>query len=81
MAKRIVYTVEGRTPFPWDMLRYDASYPTDKGVSGLMELYPGGPLRDRGRPIVKVQLVCERGPITPERWASFGWFVSEQEVR
>lgn len=82
MAKRIVYTVTGRLPFPWDMLRYDASYPTDNGVQGLMAMYPGGPCRDRDPKVVySVELVCPHGSITPDRWRSFGWPVVAQEVR
>lgn len=83
MAKQIVYTVRGKEPFPFDMLRYDASYPTDKGVQGLMEVYQHGyeKLAPSQRSRVEVELVCPHGSITPDRWASFGWPVITQEKR
>ena len=65
MKRNITFTVEGRSHFPVDMLRYDSCWPasTDDALNML---------ETNQR---KVRLVSGEKP-TPARWESFGWFVT-----
>ena len=72
------YEVEGTGRFPIDMLRYDASWPTDKGVGTmLVDHEDDGYLEQR-----RVELVTESHEPTKLRWKSFGWpVVNCEEIR
>lgn len=65
------YEVEGRGPFPVDMLRYDASWP----VREAEDSYQGIGLREpecyEGTRVVRLRTI--RPKLTEERWRSFGW--------
>jgi hypothetical protein len=77
MSKLYRYTVRGRGSFPFDMLRYDAAWPTSNGASELSLL--------ASRPGVarliqnSVELLSHSKP-TVGRWNSFGWYVGEVET-
>lgn len=62
--------VEGRGPFPIDMLRYDSAFPYREEDSSLVK-----PVLTERRRVV----LCRRGVNESEgssaRWASFGWLV------
>ena len=65
-----IFTVSGRGRFPVDMLRYDEAFPAD-GMSAANIV--DNPAERRN-----VTLITHRrfGP-TNDRWASFGWVVSD----
>lgn len=71
------YTVRGSGSFPADMLRYDQSWPersedaVEIGARYDHRLMSEGP-RD-------IRLVTH-GVITPGRWSSFGWQVTDQRT-
>lgn len=72
------FTVQGRYPFPMDMLRYDSCWPADTLSANAIGL--SGSLRsidDDKEP--KITLLTWSTGITPDRWRSFGWTVIEQE--
>lgn len=68
---RIIFTVEGRGPFPLDMLRHDCCWPRDgmsaQNMDGCEDAVPR-----------RVMLVTDITTPTPDRWRSFGWVVVEQ---
>ena len=71
------FTVRGKGPFPFDMLRYDSCFPTD-GESAARMHYSrvetiGNNLRDVTLTAVGYT-PCGGGP-TVARWESFGWNV------
>ena len=70
------FKVEGRLPFPADMLRYDSCWPYSSEDAVNIELSIARETRK-----VSVKLACyrERGaPIaTDRRWSSFSWTVAE----
>ena len=70
------FTVEGRDPFPMDMLRYDACWPADTG--GALAI-SWSHTREPGPGNHKITLNTWLVGITPERWQSFGWTVVSQE--
>jgi hypothetical protein len=76
MARKFRFTVEGRYPFPVDMLRYDGAYPYGPSDVENMTSAIKGVTRgtDTLRPTVQIRLVSDRTP-TIDRWTSFGWFV------
>ena len=68
------FTVKGRCgTFPFDMLRHDRCYPaTSDDAANLTYVFGGG----SGR--LAIELVApKRSCITPGRWASFGWTVTD----
>lgn len=68
------YTVEGSTPFPIDMLRYDHSYPANVAASTTIDkLYN----RLEGRHQLALSAVTDNKTWVPTtgRWRSFGWDV------
>lgn len=66
------FTVKGRGVFPADMLRHDRCYPVDGDIDMVTNPLPVQ------RPLVEVVLVApKRSCVTPRRWASFGWTVTE----
>ena len=67
------FYVRGRGEFPFDMLRYDAAYPTGPGDASGM--YGGWDTKTR-----TVQLETNRNTFTPARWASFGWAANEEDI-
>lgn len=80
----ITYTVEGHTPFPIDMLRYDSCFPAHEKDSHLIIRTldetitpPLGPEPYR----VEVSTLRDHRThamiLTPARWKSFGWRVME----
>jgi hypothetical protein len=71
------FTVQGRDPFPMDMLRYDACWPSDTG-SALAIGWSHSHDPDR-LGTHKITMNTWKVGITPERWGSFGWTVISQE--
>jgi hypothetical protein len=65
--------VEGRGPFPIDMLRYDGCYP----VREAEDSYHGVGLREPEcyEGVRRVRLYTVRERLTVDRWRSFGWKV------
>lgn len=70
--KYYVYTVEGSTFFPLDMLRRDCSYPHDDNSTIELSLA----LKYEDRRIFRITLRSLKHPTTG-RWDSFGWPVKE----
>ena len=71
--KIITFTVQGTRPFPLDMLRYDCAWPkTQRDVNVIQGEHL--PLRPR---TVTLQSACGAGKPTVERWATYGWTVTE----
>lgn len=67
------YVVEGRGPFPTDMLRKDRAEPaTEEDRVAIMATYEDG-LQPRERR--RVTLVTREPSTSDERWESFGWRV------
>ena len=69
------YVVAGRGQFPWDMLRYDASYPTDgDSVNSLC-----GKVERRIRLSYKH---TNRRSLVPtvDRWRSYQWKVDPTSI-
>ncbi len=66
--KALDFAVEGKGPFPMDMLRYDACHPADPDSA--MALYSDR----REQRKVKLRSYVVRQP-TAGRWSSFGWSV------
>lgn len=65
------FEVEGRGPFPLDMLRYDGCFPVrseDASSIGLRE-----PECYEAARTIRLRTV--RPKLTPDRWRSFGWKV------
>jgi hypothetical protein len=87
-TKRVYFTVRGKYGFPFDMLRYDQAWPTDRGVSGLGRVTRGDnrDYDDEGS-LSKVEPVdielVSASPHAPtdDRWHSFGWLVIKKETR
>jgi hypothetical protein len=65
------FTVQGTSGFPLDMLRYDNCWPTGDVTSLHRAVQYPRPLE-----VERVTLMGWKMP-TRERWASFGWFVTE----
>ena len=81
------FVVRGRYGFPFDMLRYDQAWPTDRGVSVLSAVARGSNLeiideeKETTRWVsVEIELRTH-GHVTPDRWSSFGWTVTSQSTR
>ena len=74
--------VEGRGPFPLDMLRYDRCYPQQEGDSYQLEAsFHSTSARDGGPHSIRVETVRTDqrfNPFQTRRWASFGWNVVDQ---
>lgn len=68
------YTVEGAGTFPYDMLRYDGSYPDQQADSLALDHFE----RDRRTVTLIHYGPAEPGGWTPEerRWKSFLWKVT-----
>jgi hypothetical protein len=66
-------TVTGMTPFPIDMLRYDACWPASSVDSGKID---ASIKRANAEPL-EISLTVAAGYSGPTvaRWASFGWSV------
>jgi len=78
-AKYFHFDVEGAGEFPTDMLRYDGAYPSDtESAMKLLNPYRGSSedYRDFIRNRRIVHLTCVDREPTNDRWASFGWKVS-----
>lgn len=74
MTKVIEYRITGRGPVPYDMLRYDSSWPATQADAETLEN-----LNSRDIPVNHETQVLLRGNgCTPERWKSFGWTVTGQ---
>jgi predicted metalloprotease len=68
------FTVQGSSPFPMDMLRYDQCWPyRGEDVSGIDST---GDWSYRSR---SVTLHTIAASITPDRWRSFGWIVTDTQ--
>ena len=74
--KLFVFTVEGRGPFPLDMLRYDCCWPRTGNDVSLVS----NSVIVRGIEGRRIALVSTRKP-TLDRWTSFGWNVLDCETR
>lgn len=62
--------VEGRGPFPVDMLRYDSAFPYREEDSSKCAL-----VYQKSRAIVLCRRGVNESEGTSARWASFGWTV------
>jgi len=72
MEQKIVeYTVKGSGFFPYDMLRYDASWPARSEDAGALDPSEHGTTRE-----VTLRSSLNRCP-TEGRWSSFGWCVQK----
>jgi hypothetical protein len=70
------YFVTGRGPFPFDMLRYDGTWPASGEDAAKLD----SPFeREERRNPRSVKLHSYRKP-TVDRWASFGWSVASAAV-
>jgi hypothetical protein len=77
MLKYTTYTVEGCGEFPFDMLRYDASYPTTSSDANSIPIPDAGPTTRRSVSLTHASDSRIWGP-TLGRWESFGWRVTFQ---
>lgn len=68
------FTVSGNSRFPMDMLRYDKCWPADT-TSALGILRTAA--EDEYETFTFVMHTWSVG-ITPDRWRSFGWTVTDQ---
>jgi hypothetical protein len=70
------FTVKGRGVFPADMLRHDHCYPVDGDINCITNpALTTGVNKDH---VAEIVLVAQSGRrITPARWQSFGWVVTE----
>jgi len=71
------FTVKGRGRFPADMLRYDSCYPSTGEDVSWMDM---GGEREQGERELALTTHHKHKNIhnlTPDRWASFGWVVTE----
>lgn len=66
------FTVNGKGTFPADMLRHDHCYPVDGDINCITDRRLSG-----GQGVSVVLVAPTRGHITPRRWASFGWIVTD----
>jgi hypothetical protein len=67
------FTVKGRGTFPADMLRHDHCWPVDGAINHVTYPQTSYPRVD-----VTVTLCAQSARrITPARWASFGWIVTD----
>jgi len=64
------FIVKGSLPFPIDMLRRDACYPSSESDSNLIT----ASIAHETRGEIRIE-VRARAPLTTERWKSFGWEV------
>lgn len=69
------FSVTGTGPFPFDMLRYDACYPSDS--DNAMAL---GETENRTIWLSRTVDLARNQPTGP-RWASFGWKLNEVQTR
>jgi hypothetical protein len=69
------WVVVGRSPFPFDMLRYDGATAAQSSESTkiLNALHPTGSIFDREP--VEIRLRSRVHGPTVERWRTFGWEV------
>lgn len=70
MKKLYEITVEGRSTFPFDMLRYDACWPTDQESVSRLD--------SKSERSIKLS---SHSPFTEGRWNSFGWRVTRTAER
>lgn len=67
------FTVRGRGVFPADMLRHDHCWPVDGAINAISDHTYNN--RNDG---VSITLCAQSGRrITPARWRSFGWVVTD----
>lgn len=75
--------VTGSGSFPADMLRYDACFPAgEETVLAIGSAYPE--IRDTRIPLRIAKYSHHKNPDgawTVDRWASFGWMISDTEVK
>lgn len=76
---KTLYAVEGAGRFPFDMLRYDASYPLHEAHTGASGM--GGDYDAPRRVVVLVHEGYREWRPTVARWESFGWRVVELPER
>jgi hypothetical protein len=68
------FTVKGKGHFPFDMLRHDQAWPATTDAATAMSFSASV---SEG---LTVELIAyKRRHITPARWRSFGWVVTEIE--
>lgn len=80
-AIRIIrFTVEGTGTFPFDMLRYDAAWPASSEDAIALD-HENWRSHPKAGDRYSVKLLSHGPAITPDRWRSFGWTVTAQEVR
>lgn len=66
------FIVKGRGVFPADQLRHDRCWPVDGDINAVTNC-----LLALGSPYEVVLCAQSRRAITPARWASFGWTITE----
>jgi len=66
------FLVQGRTPFPMDMLRYDSCYPqTTEDAAKIARSIKNRPERR------EIALATHSPSVTNGRWSSHGWRIIE----
>jgi hypothetical protein len=85
MARVWNFTVVGTSPFPNDMLRYDACYPATQESVGEIEASRDSQERAARRAEgwkdkFEVDLRSHVGAPTSARWSSFGWRILRQSI-
>jgi hypothetical protein len=70
------FVVEGASPFPVDMLRYDGCWPATEADSYAIHRTFVDPYNER----IQITLTSDQHPTaTAGRWKSFGWSVVKHE--
>lgn len=70
------FTVRGRGPFPFDMLRYDGCWPADGDAVTKIEKCAEETYGMEAPVEIKLRTHSVLGP-TVDRWRSFNWSVTE----
>lgn len=65
------FEVEGRGPFPVDMLRYDACWPVRENEDSFKGISLREPECYDGERVVRLRTIAPS--LTEGRWRSFGW--------
>ena len=75
--RKMSFTVEGKLPFPIDMLRYDSAIPEEDGDSSNIEASLSESISGNEPMTYRINLIrfSEGFYPTNARWESFGWKV------
>lgn len=79
---RQLFEVEGRHPFPIDMLRYDACFPASETESHKINAtFDGGRIETTRVTLARYIRADMKQEPTSGRWHSFGWTVIWNSTR